>query len=536
MAPVLRSTRICWTQMTMSSIASSSIWTKTIKSIVLCLVLLMTVAACTLGKPMSPGGTARSEKSKLSKYFRPVGRLNCDYNPGVFVPLRNGKVLALDGFHGDRDSIVRADDGMEYGFAYGLTELFDPVTGQTKILTRMPFRFNKVFETGEIEMRAIELADGRIFMVGWFMENRTKSPGSLEVKSCGGGERPVILPYYGKINHKIQLRSIAPCTEPKLFGVIYDWRRHAFELINAPPEIPPRCGVTMNLLSNGKVLIMGGSISGYASYLEFPETRVLLFDPTTKKFELVGNLLHPRIDHETLALHDQQFLLFNGVGASQVEWKQLHPFAYRNGVVEGYTRHSRTLEVEMFDVTLRQSKIVGHTLNRRVHFSVIPLPDTKVFIHGGPLWMSSMLGYEQSELYNPKTGTTVFVGERRKPRVQHYIEAEFMIPYYLFGEDVYFKAARKGENLVLAGADMAFIYNYHDLSNPDAIKNNVIRDCLAMPRIRHHMVTAIDGRIFVMGGHTFSKFTGSTVKGERPAKLVEEFIYPGIASDMRNQK
>lgn len=84
-----------------------------------------------------------------SQYFKMAGHLNFKYDPGVFVPLRNGKILALDGFQvhreGKPENVYLAEDGKRYGSTPGgMTELFDPATGETKVLTKMPFWFNRM--------------------------------------------------------------------------------------------------------------------------------------------------------------------------------------------------------------------------------------------------------------------------------------------------------------------------------------------------------------------------------------------------------
>lgn len=505
----------------------SNSFTKYAFSAIAILLLVTALAGCTSSNMFN----ANQQKSK---YFKPAGHLNYEYDPGVILPLRNGKILALGGIQhikkNQPEKFFQAEDGKMYGYGSGMTELFDPDTGQTKVLTKMPFKFYVLGAPNRRQMKAIELEDGRIFIVGKFEDNRDVPPDEAKrrYEKWFGKDCRHKLPVFSKNRAGVQLHSIAPCTEPHLFGLIYDWRNHTFEIVNTPDEIPPRYMVTLNLLPDGRVLIIGGSIAdggemGYSG--NYPETRVLIFDPKTKKISVVGNLLHTRYGHETIPLSDTKFMLFGGWGVSDTEAKETFcALSNPDGTCNWTRHHERTREVEVYDLKTGLSRIVGHTLGGRYDFSAIRFPNETVFINGGAV--SSLRGYPASELYDLKTGTSTYIGESRMPEKLKHATPEDLIPYHLFGEGIWYRAIGDGEIVLIVGINQAFVYDWHDFTNESALKKHHFPDKLLSLRDDHHLVKTPDGRVFVIGGLAYSDMTGSAVQGKRAANLIEEFVYP----------
>ena len=459
--------------------------------------------------------------------------------------MRNGKIIALDGRQyndGTPQRFYQAEDGKRYGYARGMTELFDPDTGETKVLTRMPFVFYQFGAPNSRQMQAIELEDGRIFMVGRFQENRPKSADSQEPRDCTKENEWHYLPIYSKVKPGMQLKSIAPCTERDMFGLIYDWRNSTFEVVNVPERLPPRFMVTMNLLRDGRVLIIGGAISfagheRYESWRYFPEIRVLTFNPQKNHFAVVGNLQHARYGHETVPLSDTEFMMIGGFGPSETEAKETFTNLY--GLQEHY---SRTRDVEIFDLKTSHSRVVGRTLEGRYDFSAIPLPDAKILIHGGAV--DSLTGHSASELFDVKTGKTVYVGQKRSPeQLKKGPSYQGDEPYYLPGEGICFRSVRNGNSVLMAGADMAVIYNSQQFTDVKPLTQHV-SDKLLMPREDHHLIStpgkgasvedqhlAIkpNDRVFVMGGRSYGYAPGG-IRDLGYASLIEEFVYPAKAA------
>ncbi len=471
---------------------------------------------------------ANAKNNETSMHLRRAGTLNYEYDPGVILPLRNGKILAFDGMHykNEPERFIKAEDGNTYGYGYGMIELFDPASGQTKVQTKMPFWFERdvAGAANRRQVTAIELADGRIFLVGKCGHNPTMKNSPLWSLS----PTPVTLPILSASEPKYKLKTMAPDFRQTMFGLIYDPRNFSFEAVDYPPSIPPRWFVAMNLLPDGQVLITGGCVTqNLDSWKNFPEKRVLCFNPKSKTLKVVGELQHARFGHEVVPLSKSQFMLINGYGISEKEAK--------NPVCSYHNRYdscggaappmSLTHEVEIFDLSTKQSKITGHTLTGRYDFSAIHLPDQTVFIHGGAA--SSLLGFNASELYNPKTGLTSYIGEPYKKPKPAFIRDEDHLPYRLLGEGIDFRGIRTKENrLVLAGKDAAYVYDWQKIKDRQWLQSHHVPMRLLMPRIHHHIVENSDKRLFVIGGLTYSSVTGSSITRQRRASLIEEFIFP----------
>lgn len=483
-------------------------------------------------------GAKSGGKTKISKYFKPVGHLNYDYSPGIILPLKNGKILALGGtppLSGRPEKFFQAGDGKRYGSDWGMTELFDPASGESQILTKMPFSIEGYSTADQKTTQAIELADGRIFMVGYFYENRPEVRRAMELFPIE--KQSVYLPIYSKINPKEPLKSIAPYTEPRMFGLIYDWRNHTFEVVNTSPEIPPRYQVTMNLLSDGRVLIIGGSIALNAnlgdSWQKFPETRVLIFDPKTKKFSIAGNIRHPRSGHQTIALSSTKFLLFGGWGVSEAEYKATHCVAYKSdGTCDRYAPYRCTREVEVFDLKAGHSYLIGRTLTCRADFSAIFLPNKNIFIHGGG-GSNNFTGHYASELYDLKTNTANYVGEDRT--AENIMSSQDHTPYLLYGEGIWYRALLKGDKVLITGINQAFMYDYESLLDKEALKKQHTPDELLTYRTLHQMIKTPDGRVFVLGGRTRAFMNGAYIGGAYTNNLIEECTYP-VAVSIKEKK
>lgn len=477
---------------------------------------------------------AKSQETLIqSKHFKPAGQLNYEYDPGVFLPLRNGKILALDGMHykNEPEGFVQAADGKTYGYGRGMVELFDPASGKTEVLTQLPITFERdvAAAANRRQMQAVELLDGRIFMVGKVGVNATMGnnplwkPSPVQHRPRTFDDNFHYLPFFSKSKPNHKLKSIAPLSEPNLFGIIYNPQTQEVELVNSAESLPPRWFVAMNLLPDGKVLITGGCITLDSTWKEFPETRVLCFDPKTSKFNVVGQLQHPRFGHQVIPLSPTKFMLINGCGASDSEGKKKYcTYSNSHTSEKVLAPLSQTHEVEIFDLNTGRSKLVGHTLTGRYDFSAIPLKDGTVFIHGGAV--GCLLGYHASELYDEKTGTTIYLGENFPDKKDGFASHEEEVPYRLQGEGVDFRAILKGDQILLAGTEKAYVYDWRKIKDRDWLGLHNQPDRLLMPRFHHHLVESSDGRIFVMGGLAYRALTGSSVQSPHRANLIEEFV------------
>lgn len=445
--------------------------------------------------------------------FQPVGHLNYEYAPGLIIPLADGRILAMGGAQQTlpkkAERFIVAEDGKRYGDGAGMVELFDPKSGQTKVLTKMPFAFSRTEAPTRSQIGGIQLRDGRIFLSGVFIENRDHFPGKNILNSA---------PMKSPTHPQLTIHGVSPATEPRLFAVIYDWRNAKFEFIKSPPEFPARTMSTFHLLPDGRVVILGGAdcINAERPWKFYPDNRVLVFDPRTKKISVLGKLRHDRFGHKSLANSDGTFLLFGGFGPSQSEALEKYCIGRNpDGRCVAELPVIHTKEVERFDPSSGKSTIVAGTLTRRDSFNLLELPNHKVLIHGGPV--SSLLGHEASELYDVKSNISQFIGEELQPEDPDY-------PRFFHGEGINARAGRKGGRIVLAEDEFAFIYRIEDLPDSAALKRNQTYFNLLEPREEHHIIRTPDDRLFIVGGTTAQQFSGNTITNPRAAELIEEFI------------
>ena len=442
-------------------------------------------------------------------YFRDVGKLKCKYNPGVFLVLQNGKILALCGELSDAEEAIKAEDGKTYCHDIGMTELYDPATGETKLLTRMPFHSGgEEPRSHERQMQAVELKDGRVLLVGEFKES---------VRPLNYPEKTVILPRESERTPypgwpKVPLESIAPRTEPQLFGIIYDWRTNEFETVKTSDDIPPRHSAKLHVLSDGRVLVLGGAISmdRQWSWMTFPEKRVLVFDPKTKALSVAGELQKPRYGHEIVPVGDDKFLLLGGFGRSPKEF-------LASGISD------RTKEVELFDLASGESTLVGKLFSERSDFSAVLLPTGNVFISGGPSHYGSRHTDWTGELFRPKDGKSSMTGWGAKS------EDGRRTP--LMPNDGMDSRSILIGSTVLSAGSIAFKFEIEELENelwPSGRRKGLLE--LIMPRVDHELVRDQRGRVFVIGGLS----VGHVREGENfpKADIIEEFTVEPTASSM----
>jgi hypothetical protein len=468
-----------------------------------------------------------------SSCFKVSGRLNYKYDPGVILPLRSGKILALGGTCYDEqpERVVTATDGKRYGNSDGMIELFDPQSSQTKVLTQMPFTFFDQVEgaANRRQMKAIELKDGRILLVGRFCIN-SRIRNSPFWKSAAQKTTPRkfddnfhYLPFWSKTQPKLHLKSIAPECRNTMFGLIFNPADNSFEVIDAPDTLPPRWFVGLNLLASGQVLITGGSITMDNNWHAFPNAQVLEFDPATKNLKILGQLRHSRYGHDSIEISPSRFLIINGVGASEAEAKEQYCAFYNpDGSCATYAHRSCTHNVELWDVPTSQPKLIGQTLTGRYDFDSLLLPDRNIFIHGG--CAGSLLGYSASELYDSKGGTTTFIGENYQQRKTGFATHEVSVPYRLLGEGIDFRASFIKGHIFLAGRDQAYFYDWRKLNDRDWLRRHDSPQKLLMPRIHHHLISTPNGKVFVVGGLTYNKISGSSISNARSASLIEEVV------------
>src|SRR5581483_583367 len=144
-------------------------------------------------------------------------------------------------------------------------------------------------------------------------------------------------------------------------------------------------GHTASLLSDGRVLVAGGYTLGR---LAVPAE---IFDPSTNRFTIVGNLLWPRTDHVALLLPNGNVLIAGGRGYNYQGKPQVF-------VETGW------LQTEIFDVQ-RSVFIPGPLLTRgRPGCTGVVLPDGRPMLFGGG---DDTVEMQSADVFDPATGKFV---------------------------------------------------------------------------------------------------------------------------------
>jgi hypothetical protein len=228
------------------------------------------------------------------------------------APLVNGDVLVAGG--GDRFGAGPISDK---------TEIFDPHTAMWSMGPQML--------QARLGPAAAALPDGRILIVG----------GSNASVGGGGG-------------------ALAT-TE------LLDSMQHQF--VAGPSMGTPRDGPTATLLSDGRVLVAGGSDG--ASVLQSAE----LFDPATSSFTPVGQMLYPRQNAAAARLPDGRVLVIGG------------------------NNHGGGNTTDIFDPATKSFSLGPDLPRALLAPTASPLPDGRILIVGGTDSGSSQL------IFDPATRT-----------------------------------------------------------------------------------------------------------------------------------
>jgi len=160
----------------------------------------------------------------------------------------------------------------------------------------------------------------------------------------------------------------------------------------------PRSFFTTTLLSNGKVIAVGGRIHTGPDYFDYKAIAWAdLFDPTTKKWSATGTMSISREDHATVLLANGKVLV---IGGTTVDF---------NGVT--------VASAEIYDPIAGTWTTTGSMLQGRERFTATLLPNGKVLIAGGDYYDGiNAAVLTESELYDPILGSWSVTTSMGTPR------------------------------------------------------------------------------------------------------------------------
>ncbi len=230
-------------------------------------------------------------------------------------------------------------------------------------------------------------------------------------------------------------------------------RAHVFAPTVVPastgPLIHARRGHTATLLTNGKVLVVGGeNMAGFATVAE-------IFDPATGSFSVSGNLNTPRADHTATRLNDGRVLIAGGRG-------DLGPLT----------------SSEIFDPATGLF-IAGPNLSgaRSGHTATV-LGDGRIFVAGGDIGGTG-------EFYDPSTDSFSSAGGSL-------VIARFMHSAALVVDDRVVIVGGKD-----VGGNPLTTVEVYDLTNNNT---SLARGELNVARVRAHLHVLFDGKVQIIGG------------------------------------
>jgi len=152
-----------------------------------------------------------------------------------------------------------------------------------------------------------------------------------------------------------------------------------------------RTGHTATLLPNGKVLIAGGYNGDYLDSAE-------LYDPAAGKFTPTGKMITERSGHAATLLKNGKVLLIGGIGTG---WTFLE-------------------NAELYDPATNTFSATGEMAMARAAHTATTLNDGKVLITGGHKGRRSAITiYQSAEIYNPESGTFTAAGNLTVKRHKH---------------------------------------------------------------------------------------------------------------------
>jgi hypothetical protein len=306
------------------------------------------------GEVLFTGGSGNSLGSTLSELydpatgkFRSTGSMTMPRVSHSATLLPDGRVLIAGGWSSALSLLARVESpdrvdvgrpGLSIPPPTATAELYDPVAGTFSPIDSMATR-----RSGHT---ATLLGDGRVLIVGGqFLVPGGSSPELFELNPAPGtSATPTAVSHFSRTGSMTTVRG----------------------------------GQTAALLSDGRVLLIGGDDMG--------TTSAELFDPKTGTFTATGSTTSGRQAYATSPLLDGRVLVVGGISTSGM-----------------------TAPAELYDPTTGQFTATGSLITSRLSPTATLLSDGRVLILGGG---EGPGGLASAELFDPKTGQFSSTGSR----------------------------------------------------------------------------------------------------------------------------
>jgi hypothetical protein len=340
-------------------------------------------------------GSASITVTTSSASFTPTGDMQAARGFHTATRLGDGRVLVVGG--GTRD-------GHCFG-GLGSAELYDPSTGSFSKTGNMTaghyshtatllqsgevlvtggfasgFDCEDLGEPAESVAEIYNPATGAFGTTGFLVEARgghtaTLLPNGKVLIAGGGDQGGGTLPDFGTSSNTAEL---------------YDPAAGAFT--RTGDMVTGRYGHTATLLSNGKVLIVGGVESGDSLFRTIPTAE--LYDPSAGTFTPTGSLAVARAGHTATLLSGGKVLI-------------------TGGLTDPTNFESSTTTAEIYDPSTGAFSLTGEMgIAREAHTATL-IPNGTVLITGGGLSSPTLF----AEIYDPSTGSFTPTGSMGTGRV-----------------------------------------------------------------------------------------------------------------------
>ena len=259
---------------------------------------------------------------------------------------------------------------------------------------------------------------------------------------------------------------------------------------------------TTTLLSNGKVLIVGGSNGSGPSFVILSTAE--LYDPTTGTFSPTGSISTGHSIHTATLLSNGKVLVAGGRSSNEVfsSITELYDpttgtFSPTGSMSLGRNGHTATLlsdnkvliaggnaSTDLYDPVTGVFSFTGTMVTSRRFHAATVLSTGKVLIEGGGRIDTGLL-VATGELYDPTTGTFNLTGSMSLVRTRH-------TATLLSGNKVLIAGGRSSNGAVFLSST--------ELYDPDTGTFSPTED-MNMTRVSHTATLLLNGKVLIAGGN-----------------------------------